>query len=289
MRISTFVHYRWIDGAYRLIREEGFEYSGPLALADRGQAKAVSQQGRTQSAQDQANAQASLAATNKSVGDYNRNLGSFMKFGRATYGPNGEFLRDQNTLANTTAAAGANKIGGDLATNAFRTGENTAGYAGTLAESQREASRNLAAQLAKSDADRLEKLTALEQYGVDASKFPAGVYEALYGTGTSGSAAQLNPAAKAAAQPSFFQQFGQDIIGAAGGAAAGALGCWIAAAVYDGWLDPRTVLVREWLNTEFIKRPLGRVVMALYLRFGEQIAGCINRHRWLRHGFRPLF
>jgi hypothetical protein len=29
-----------------------------------------------------------------------------MKFGRRTYGENGEFAKTQNTLANTTAAAG---------------------------------------------------------------------------------------------------------------------------------------------------------------------------------------
>jgi len=47
-------------------------------------------------------------------------------------------MRDANTLANTTAAAGQTNLTGNLALNALRTGQNTAGYAGTVAESQRQ-------------------------------------------------------------------------------------------------------------------------------------------------------
>ena len=66
-------------------------------------------------------------------------------------------------------------------------------------------------------------------------------------------------------------------------------GCWIAAEIYGGWLNPRTVLVRTWLNREFKKKTAGRITMALYLRFGERIAGLIRRHPALKVFFRPLF
>ena len=192
----------------------GAEYSGPLELCDRGQSKAVANQGMQQSAQDQANAEAALSATQGALGTYQKNLNNFMNFGRKTYGAGGEFARDQNTIANTTAAAGSNRIGGDLALNAMRTGENTGNYANALAESKRAASRDMTAQLASADAERLAKLTGVEQYGVQASALPADVQASLYGTSTSGSGSQLGTAANAAKTPGFWDTFAGDIVGA---------------------------------------------------------------------------
>jgi hypothetical protein len=68
-----------------------------------------------------------------------------------------------------------------------------------------------------------------------------------------------------------------------------ASGCWVAAALYGGWDDPRTIDVRRWLNTEFVKRPIGRVVMKLYLRFGERVAELVKRSAMVRAILRPLF
>jgi hypothetical protein len=68
-----------------------------------------------------------------------------------------------------------------------------------------------------------------------------------------------------------------------------ASGCWIAAALYGGWDDPRTIDVRRWLNTEFVKQPIGRMVMKLYLRFGERIAEAVKRSAVVRAILRPLF
>jgi hypothetical protein len=77
---------------------------------------------------------------------------------------------------------------------------------------------------------------------------------------------------------------------AAGGVAANnAAGCWIAAAVYDGWEDPRTIDVRHWLNTEFTKTLRGKLVMAAYLAIGEQVAYFVKRSTLLKKVFRPLF
>jgi len=61
-------------------------------------------------------------------------------------------------------------------------------------------------------------------------------------------------------------------------------GCWIAAAVW-GENDPRTFVVRYWLNFEFTKTWYGRWVMKLYLRFGQRIA----KMPWLVRMLRPLF
>jgi hypothetical protein len=187
----------------------------------RAESKKVANQGMAQSATDQANARAALGKTNSSLAKYSSNLDSFMRFGRATYGKNGEFMRDANTVANTTAAAGATSLKGDLALNAQRTGENTAGYADTAAESKRQSERDLTSGLVGADADRLKQLTAVNQYGVQASALPAGVQAGLYGTSTGGSGSQLSTAADAAKTPSFWDQFLPAIAGGAGTAAAG--------------------------------------------------------------------
>jgi hypothetical protein len=187
----------------------------------RTESKQVVNQGTEQSAADQKRAGQSYQATNKTLQDYSKNLDSFMRFGRQTYGADGEYMRDQNTLATGAAAAGANKVAGTIAQNAMRTGANTAGYASTVAEAQREGSRDLTQQLATADASRLQQLTAVNQYGVQASALPATVQASLYGTGTSGSASQLSTAGDAAKTPGFWDTFAPALAGAAGTAAAG--------------------------------------------------------------------
>jgi hypothetical protein len=64
-------------------------------------------------------------------------------------------------------------------------------------------------------------LTAINQYGVQASPLPAEVQGSLYGTGTGGSGNQLGSAADAAKTPGFFDTFFPSLVGAAGTAAAG--------------------------------------------------------------------
>ena len=147
----------------------------------RSESKKVANQGMAQSSQDHANAQSALASANKSLAKHSSTLDSFMNFGRKTYGAGGEFMKDQNTLANTTAAAGTSGVAGNLALNALRMGENTSGYANTVAESARQSSRDLIDHLAGADADRLSRLTAINQFGVQASALPAEVQAGLYG------------------------------------------------------------------------------------------------------------
>lgn len=62
--------------------------------------------------------------------------------------------------------------------------------------------------------------------------------------------------------------------GQAGGALGGAaiLACWCAAELFNGWFDPRTVLVRRWVNFDLPQSWIGRRLHALYLRFGQRLA-----------------
>jgi hypothetical protein len=72
------------------------------------------------------------------------------------------------------------------------------------------------------------------------------------------------------------------------GTGAGIAACWIAEVIY-GVDDPRTHLLRSWLNDEFKRTRVGRVVMAVYVRFGERIAAQAAKHSWLRAVLRPWF
>lgn len=207
----------FIDGSFD---PEYFRY-----CFDRGQSKKTAEQSRAQSAEDQATARASLAKTNSALDKYNTNVDNFMKFGRGTYGATGEYMRDANTLANTTAAAGTTSLKGALATNAVQTGENTSGYAGTAAEAEREASRNLTDRLAGADSDRLSKLTAVEGIGLDASKFPAQIQTDIYGKAVGGTGANIGAAADASRTPGFWDVFAPALAQGAGTAAAGMCPC----------------------------------------------------------------
>jgi hypothetical protein len=75
---------------------------------------------------------------------------------------------------------------------------------------------------------------------------------------------------------------------AAGGGAFGKLGCWVAEAIY-GVTDPRTHLVRAWLNGPFRETREGAAVMWLYLKIGRQVAWLVRRSEPLRRALKPLF
>lgn len=65
--------------------------------------------------------------------------------------------------------------------------------------------------------------------------------------------------------------------------------CWIAAELWGGWGDSRTILVRRWLWTDFHSRWYGRAILALYTRWGRQIAKAMQTKIWLRRIFKVIF
>lgn len=81
----------------------------------------------------------------------------------------------------------------------------------------------------------------------------------------------------------------QTAMQSAGQGAGMAVGCWIAAELYGGWDDPRTIAVRKWIFTDFAKSRLGRIVCALYLKCGERTAELIRKHPMIRKPFLALF
>jgi hypothetical protein len=65
--------------------------------------------------------------------------------------------------------------------------------------------------------------------------------------------------------------------------------CWIAAELYGGWNDPRTIDIRKWIIEDFSKTMVGFVPCLLYRLVGERVAQAIRTHRWLRKPFRKIF
>jgi hypothetical protein len=110
-----------------------------------------------------------------------------------------------------------------------------------------------------------------------------------------GSEAQAASILQALSQnPGWFQTAIGDIaqLGGAAGAVIGGIntgkGCWIAEAIY-GTDDIRTHIVRAYLNGPFLRTKLGRLVMALYIKFGQSIASKVRKHDCLKRMFKPIF
>jgi len=71
---------------------------------------------------------------------------------------------------------------------------------------------------------------------------------------------------------------------AAAGTAVAATGCWVAAEVFDGWEDIRTMRARYYINYHAPKW-----FKEFYLTHGAGIASFIRKHTWLKVFVRPLF
>lgn len=65
--------------------------------------------------------------------------------------------------------------------------------------------------------------------------------------------------------------------------------CWVAAELFGGWWEPRTVLVRDWLTGPFSDNWLGGRIMRVYGRHGENLAALVRRRKIARWFFWPIF
>jgi hypothetical protein len=224
MRVHTVLIFQMTDSGLTLLKEEGYEYCGPIAKCDRSQAKATNKQALGDASQDQSNAQGALSATNTALGQYSSNLSNYMTGANKTFGANGDMMNTENTLANSTAAAGTGALKGNLALNATRTGANTANYANTVAQSQRQSGQAVTNQLAQANLSRLQQLNQAQQFGVQASAVPAQIQAGIYGSSTSGANGALGSAAQSAQVPGFVDSLTTSLIGAGGAVGAGFAG-----------------------------------------------------------------
>jgi hypothetical protein len=83
------------------------------------------------------------------------------------------------------------------------------------------------------------------------------------------------------------------ILGATAGAAAAPFspggsgkGCWIAAKIFGGWFDPRTILVRKWIFDVWAQESwIGEIMADLYHKYGLRL----SRSRLAVSMLKPLF
>ena len=202
----------------------------------------------------------------------------------------------EQTKANMNTAAeqsigGANAgIVGQAGAAAART-NNAGAYAPAAAQAGHDATAQLSdAALGVQNKDAMLK----EEQRSQGLQGLQNMYQTNVGAGENAlglSTSALN-AKNAADEQTFNQWFKpfQMIAGNATSAGNAAMaGCWIAAELYGGWLEPRTVAVRKWIFGDFSKSWMGRLLASLYLRFGERLAKRIQTDRPLRWMFRKLF
>jgi hypothetical protein len=211
------------------------------------------------------------------------------------YQAGGEYASTVNTGLANVSDAGSNSLAGALQSQAKRTGMNSAADAATAASGAQANTRDLSASLASADQSRINSEAGYNTTALGATATPISAESGLYGSAGSQAGGALNTQESAAQTPSFWDEVGSGLAGGlggaltAGGAAYGkAKGCWIAAEIFGGWYEPRTVLVRTWLHGDFSRHRFGRIVVALYMRFGERTAEVIRRYPFLRRVFLPV-
>lgn len=248
------------------------------------------------SSADQTAAEKAQAAETTDIGNYETQLAKFAAGNPYTAG--GEYQTAQNQTLAGTADAGSAALTDQLQTQAQRTGQNAAGANATAAENAREAQRTLSAEEGSTNDTRIGDEAGYNQTTLNATAVPAQIEQGIYGTGVAGANGALNTAQSAAQTPGFWDTLGDSFAKSLGETAGGGNGsgaaaimkyCWIAAELYGGWFEPRTVAVRQWLATEFAARWYGPPLLWLYGVGGEWMAGCIRRRPWLRRVFLPIF
>lgn len=99
------------------------------------------------------------------------------------------------------------------------------------------------------------------------------IESAMNALNTSSGASNAWSQAYTAYQPFEQVMSGIGSLGAGVGAAAkGILSCWVAAATFGGWDDPRTQLVRQYLFGPVRETRIGRFFTDLYVKYGERIS-----------------
>lgn len=163
-------------------------------------------------------------------------------------------------------------FGANQEREAYQTAANNNGqtFSNLLTRQQQQALNNYwsANNLLNSNASQTANLS------VQGNQAAAGNYASLYGTASQQTQSPLG-----------------SILGAAAGVGGAAITkyCWIAAELYDGWDDPRTDLVRNWLSEHFSTSKIGGMIVKLYARFGERVAEIIKTNRPLRAVMRRVF
>lgn len=210
------------------------------------------------------------------------------------YVASGEAQTAENQQLADTAAGGAQAAGQAIQSAAVRTGQNPAGAIAATEKIAQENQRTLGGQEAAATDKRLGEEATYNEAALQGKAQAEGMQNTVAEEEQKAAQGNLGTEEQAAQTPSFMDELGQGIIQSgvafAGGAGqAFGKGCWIAAELYGGWYEPRTVLLRSWLFGPFKQTWHGKVLTNFYLRFGEATAGAIRRRPLLRSIFQRVF
>ena len=230
------------------------------------------------------NAQSGDTAAQGDIGSYSDAVGAFKAAN--PYGQGGPVQTAQNQEVSDAAAGGAQAAGQALQSAAVRTGQNSGG---AIAATKDIAEQNTRDQMSQEAQNTVANAGAGASYAgqvVADTGQTADMQGKLANQEASAAQGALGTEEQAAQTPSFLDELGSGVIQAG---ANFAKGCWIAAELYGGWGDPRTILLRSWIFGTFRQSWYGELLCRAYLRWGEGIAEAIKVRRRLRAGFQWLF
>jgi hypothetical protein len=310
MKITEFAEYIWSDkqSRYLLIRDKSINWTESVAYCKGASAQqtnlANSQTAFYNTMTQDYNTQ--FANQNAILGTLTQSLSPIIAAGPNQMGYNNAELTNLNSqalqgtgqsYANASQALKENQAASGGGNSYLPSGVQSQQQAGLAsAAANQESNQMLGIQQAGYQQGNSMYESAIGQLGG-----VAGMYNAN-GTASSANSAGGQADTEANAVNTSNQQFSNDImglatggLGAAGSALSGALGkggalgCWIAAELFGGWEDSRTIAVRTWLDKEFSKRWYGRLFLRWYSRYGENMSKRVHNNQAARRAFLRLF
>lgn len=206
------------------------------------------------------------------------------------YVQGGQLQTAQNAVTSNSSDAAASALKAQVQQQAQRTGQNPDAANATASSGAQAIARNLGATQAADTASRVGDEAGYNQTALAAQGQIPGMEGNVASEAGGQANQQLGTQEQAAQTPGFADMLTQSLISAGGQVGSAAITkCWIAAAVFDGWDDPRTHLVREWIFGPFASSgviPL--MVSKAYMRYGERVAALLHRYQKLKWPFRKL-
>jgi hypothetical protein len=180
----------------------------------RGQESDVIKTASDQNKTNFANAQNSYTAAQSDIGNFQKQLGDYAAANPFTKG--GEFENTEGGIYSNVADSEAGAAGRQVQSQAMRTGQNLAGANATAEEIARQSTRDLSAEEAQMEQQRIAGDVGYRTTALDEGKFPVQAEESLYGTSTGAAGQDLGIQAGAAKTPGFWDTFGDSFAGALG-------------------------------------------------------------------------
>jgi hypothetical protein len=227
------------------------------------------------------------------------NLQGIINAGPSQQGESPTELAAQNSQAINAAAASNQKAQQEIGLNAAKGTANPGVESGIT-----QAERSSAATAVDTNLNNTEANITQKSYDIgrqnywsavgEQEKAPAAFEDPANQAGQVATGA--NQVTDTQANQNAQDSLGNELLGLGEGLAAdtatavGGKGCWIAAAVYDGWDDPRVAEARNFIFNIWPSRSyLGEIVARLYAAIGEKVARIVKRSSILRSIFKPLF